>query len=473
MLFQEFSELTIEEQLKNVNTSLTSAEAVSQDQCYLSMLCKLYEPNEKYVQLKEYLESNATLTEDFILLISKIPDSNLYTLSIKLIARLSGFENTLADYGCTKKLIHILFENKGDRNIVLNGVKALSFLLCEQNVIERIFEETPSVIVVLVKLLQAYTNDDPVCVLILASILNCLYRRDRSKITFMEEGGLAEILHFQLSANRVQVFQMVTRLLRNLCKQDDIHRAWIINEEFFKYVVEISLLFMDDAVIQENIIWILLNVTLNSRTAKGLINRIRPNNGIVCISRILHTHAQNEEIQKFALTLFNQISTRTTTRVAVAKEYGIAELMKLLFAWESNHEIQLMCLKVIDVLCTLSLCRRRLAQEGRLQALVNWLCQNVGDKHYVSCGLNIFHKLSISASESKEALQQNGGFSMFSKINSFYHDDLDILDITLKTQQNLVTPADYESEDSEEDVPSSASSDGDEEDDEDDVEDES
>lgn len=53
---------------------------------------------------------------------------------------------------------------------------------------------------------------------------------------------------------------------------------------------------------------------------------------------------------------------------------------------------------------------------------------------------------------------------MFAKINSFYHDDLDILDITLKTQQNLVTPADYESEDSAEDVPSSASASEDEDD---------
>jgi hypothetical protein len=50
---------------------------------------------------------------------------------------------------------------------------------------------------------------------------------------------------------------------------------------------------------------------------------------------------------------------------------------------------------------------------------------------------------------------------MFSKINSYYHDDFEILDITLKTQHNLVTPADYDSEDSAEDVPSSESSDGD------------
>lgn len=62
--------------------------------------------------------------------------------------------------------------------------------------------------------------------------------------------------------------------------------------------------------------------------------------------------------------------------------------------------------------------------------------------------------LIFVAAESKEALQMNG-LSMFSKIHSVYNDDMDIIDITMRTEQNLASPADYESEDSAEDVPSS------------------
>jgi len=47
---------------------------------------------------------------------------------------------------------------------------------------------------------------------------------------------------------------------------------------------------------------------------------------------------------------------------------------------------------------------------------------------------------------------------MFATINQNYNDDQEIIAITLKTQQNLSTPADYESESSEEEVLSSGSS---------------
>jgi hypothetical protein len=131
--------------------------------------------------------------------------------------------------------------------------------------------------------------------------------------------------------------------------------------------------------------------------AKGIVSKVDyQGGGLHCISQIIHKYEENETIQKLSLTLLNQISTRTTTRVSVAREFGVAKLMNLLFAWEKNQEIQIMCLKVIDVLCTLSLCRRRLAQEGRLQLLINWLCENVQERVFISCGLNIFHKLSIS-----------------------------------------------------------------------------
>lgn len=198
-----------------------------------------------------------------------------------------------------------------------------------------------------------------------------------------------------------------------------------------------------------------------------------------------------------------------TTRVAIAKEYGVENILSNLYAWEGHHNIQLMCLKVIDVLCTLSmsnrsdcsdfennivffycfdsfsllgLCRKRLIREERLPTLLKWLIQHVDDKSFISSGLNICHKLSISgtilgltmnivfhlclsivilfsllAAETKQALQENC-FTLFTTINDVHVDDMDIINITQVAHQNSTEAADYDSEDSIEEVPSSDSS---------------
>jgi len=306
----------------------------------------------------------------------------------------------------------------------------------------------------LCKLLTQHIRNTELSIKILSCLVNCLYKNEKSKITFITE-GLFELYNIEIVKERLRTFQYVSRLLRNLCKIEQVFRSRLITDKFIIYLINMSREFLEDTVIQENILWALLNVTLNSRTAKGILNRV---GGIAVVANVLNHYERNEVIQRLAVTLFNQISTRTTTRASVAKQYGIPAILDLLYSWEKSQDIQLMCLKTIDVLCTLSLCRRRLAQEGRLKKLIDWLCVNVENRPYISSGLNICQKLSISATESKEALLANGGFPMFATINQNYNEDQEIIAITLKTQQNLSTPADYESESSEEEVLSSGSS---------------
>lgn len=106
-------------------------------------------------------------------------------------------------------------------------------------------------------------------------------------------------------------------------------------------------------------------LTRKSGAIKGTINQER---AIPVIYEILRNHKGNLEIVLRAVTLLNQISTRSmlgswdgeliclaTTRVAVAKEGGVQVILDILYAHEGQHDMQSMCLRLIDILCTLSM----------------------------------------------------------------------------------------------------------------------
>lgn len=104
------------------------------------------------------------------------------------------------------------------------------------------------------------------------------------------------------------------------------------NPAFLSYLLDISTIFLDDTAVQENVLWTLLNLTLNSRMpwaclwidyllslfffrdfhnlghAKGILNRV---GGIQRISSMIRSHTENETVLNLAFTLFNQVSTRS------------------------------------------------------------------------------------------------------------------------------------------------------------------
>jgi len=229
------------------------------------------------------------------------------------------------------------------------------------------------------------------------------------------------------------------------------------NSAVIKLVLEISKSHATNESIHEHILWTFLNVTINSRIIKGIINQEL---AIPEIYGILRNHQDNYNIVLLCVTLLNQISTRTTTRVAVAKENGIQVILEMLYSHEGQHVLQMMCLKLIDILCTLSLCRKRIAQEDRLRTLLAWFMKDdrMGKRDYVEAGLNICQKLAMSAAESKQALQDCSGYTFFVTVNSRYNDDQDIQYLTVTGMSSLAEPADYDNESSEEEVLSSDAS---------------
>lgn len=450
---EDFSTLPVDEQLRKLcDDSTHDTFEVS-----LMAFCTYYEEEDNLKTLKEFFLEHPAV-DRLVELVGEISNHQFFVLAIKLLARINGYGPLMQSVNagqCLRKLLEILANGtEENKPLVLSGVKVLSYLSCEPQFALHHFDDLMTLFLRQNRLITTFAKDDDVIVYILVTLINCLFKNDTNKATFLNEGGVTELLeNLQLNDTRRKTFLFVTKLFRNLCKLYDRSKL-LNNPAFLSYLLDISTIFLDDTAVQENVLWTLLNLTLNSRHAKGILNRV---GGIQRISSMIRSHTENETVLNLAFTLFNQVSTRTTTRVAIAKEYGVENILSNLYAWEGHHNIQLMCLKVIDVLCTLSLCRKRLIREERLPTLLKWLIQHVDDKSFISSGLNICHKLSISAAETKQALQENC-FTLFTTINDVHVDDMDIINITQVAHQNSTEAADYDSEDSIEEVPSSDSS---------------
>jgi len=115
-----------------------------------------------------------------------------------------------------------------------------------------------------------------------------------------------------------------------------------------------------------------------------------------------------------------------------------------------------MCLKALDILCTLSSCRKRLAEEDRLPKLITWLLEHMENRSFVEAGLGICLKLAISSGDSRRALQEAGGNNLFISIGK-YSNDQELTVQCVQCSSSLTEPADYENESSDEEVLSSAS----------------
>eukprot|EP01126_Amoeba_proteus_P056912 TRINITY_DN7210_c0_g2_i1.p1 TRINITY_DN7210_c0_g2~~TRINITY_DN7210_c0_g2_i1.p1 ORF type:complete len:306 (+),score=60.39 TRINITY_DN7210_c0_g2_i1:148-1065(+) len=290
-----------------------------------------------------------------------------------------------------------------------------------------------------------------------------------NKLSFIRQGGLSvflETLRMYMDDVRVtergsitlRTFSCGGNPYRTLPGED--HRITLSNEGVLQVLLDISRKYPSNPLLQENVLWSLLNLTINSRMMKGLINQAE---GIPVVYHILINHDKNPNLVFLCITLFNQISTRTTTRVAVARGCTIQLFLDLLYYYQHNLQIQIMCLKLLDILCTLSLSRKRLAQDNRLNNLIAWLMEDgqMANTELVVGGINLCQKLAMSAAVSKQALQDCGGEEFFEQILSYHQDNKDLVYATRTAHRYLLEPADYDSESSEEEVLSSGGSDSD------------
>jgi len=196
----------------------------------------------------------------------------------------------------------------------------------------------------------------------------------------------------------------------------------------------------------------LVEYHFNSRDAKGELNQC---GGVKLLFDVLESHFQNDTITFLVLALLNQISSRTTTRVAIARQNAVHKIFQVLWTWEQKPKIQLMCLKTLDILCTLSSCRKRLVEEGRLSRLIVWLTEKSDERSFIEPGLAICLKLAISSGDSRRALQEAGGSTFFLDINTKYSSDQEFICQCLQCSSSMLEEADYEKESSGEEVFSS------------------
>jgi hypothetical protein len=316
---------------------------------------------------------------------------------------------------------------------------------------------------VITQVLHHQGGDREVVIATLAALTNMFYKCLYNKQTFVRSGGLSILLSLvRTKMEDAGLMGLSVVMLRNLCcggdpfhpAGDDHRTALASNDGLVSFLMDVSEKYNDDGDIQDNFLWAFLNLSLNSRLIKGTMNQMQT---IPRIFSILHTHSENSVVVLHCVTLLNQISTRTTTRVAVAKQSGIPVILATLYQQEGKPDVQLMCLRLIDILCTLSLCRKRIAQENRLKTLLTWLLKEeyIKRRDYIEVGLNICQKLAMSAAESKQALQDCAGYTFFVTVNSHFNNDQDIQYLTVTGMSSLAETAEYENESSEEEVLSS------------------
>lgn len=159
---------------------------------------------------------------------------------------------------CLRKLLEILANGtEENKPLVLSGVKVLSYLSCERMLTPlwlnsvwhaaqfalHHFDDLMTLFLRQNRLITTFAKDDDVIVYILVTLINCLFKNgtscfplfilqfshslDTNKATFLNEGGVTELLeNLQLNDTRRKTFLFVTKLFRNLCKLYGTH-SWL------------------------------------------------------------------------------------------------------------------------------------------------------------------------------------------------------------------------------------------------------
>jgi len=92
---------------------------------------------------------------------------------------------------------------------------------------------------------------------------NFFYQCSKNKLAFTEEGGFAVLLSLLHSPCSDQVAQSLSQVFHNLCNIKMEHRVnWMSNEGLIKYLVDFADRNKESSIIQEHLLWALLNITL-------------------------------------------------------------------------------------------------------------------------------------------------------------------------------------------------------------------
>jgi len=377
----------------------------------------------------------------------------LFAKFLKIIVRIDGLEQACYAGGHSK-LLNGLDQYPNNNELAKTTFQIFSHLATDTHIRENLIS-ADGIMGTSVKLLLRYREEPTTSIHILTALTNFFYRCTKNKMTFSTEGGLEILQSILRNPSDGPMALALSRIFHNLCNTKVEFRMQMSSFGINKSLVDLAATHIQDPFIIENLLWAFLNITLNSRAIKGDFNQV---GGVPVVFQILTAHPTHPSITYHALALLNQISSRTTTRVAVAVQNAIVILLDLLWAWESHPAVQLMCLKVIDILCTLSSCRKRLAEGDRLPRLVTWLCEQMENRPIIEAGLGICQKLAISSGDSRRALQDSGGNTFFVNINTKYSHDQELTCQCVQSSSSLTEQADYENESSDEEVLSSGSS---------------
>lgn len=438
----EFLALPVGSQVALLSTSLEQGQSE-----LLFTFCDHYESNDQEV-LAEWAVGNMPEAERLIALTMGVTDVVLFAKTMKICARIDGLEQTVCHAGGLSMLVTGVANNPTNFELVKSSFQTFGFLCSNAQIRENTIY-LDGAIGISVKMLNRYISEPSICVHILTALTNFFYRCVKNKIAFSNDGGFAALLPLLRTPITEPVAEALSRVFHNLCSLKMEYRNQMMSFDLMKHLLDLATNYLTNPIIQENLLWALLNITLNSRNAKGEFNQ---RGGVPIIFQILQTHSENPTVIHLAVTLLNQISTRTTTRVAVAAQHAIAIVLDLLWKWDSDPKIQVMCLKTIDILCTLSSCRKRLAEKDRLSKLIKWLDEHVEVRPFIESGLEICLKLAISSGDSRRALQDAGGNSLFINVNTRYTTDQELTCTCVQCSSSLTEEADYENESSDEEV---------------------
>eukprot|EP01126_Amoeba_proteus_P007658 TRINITY_DN1274_c0_g1_i5.p2 TRINITY_DN1274_c0_g1~~TRINITY_DN1274_c0_g1_i5.p2 ORF type:complete len:163 (-),score=36.66 TRINITY_DN1274_c0_g1_i5:91-579(-) len=127
--------------------------------------------------------------------------------------------------------------------------------------------------------------------------------------------------------------------------------------------------------------------------------------------------------------------------------------LELLYKFKET-KLQIMCLKLIDLLCTLSFNRKHLVQEGKLKDLISWFMktENFYKSELVEVALNVCTKLAMSAAETKQALQECSGYAFISATNDAFPDNAEIQTLSVTALSSLMEVAAYDTETSDDEI---------------------
>lgn len=314
----------------------------------LTLFCEQHSSGDKIVS--ECFLTDMAVAETFIALAVEKTEPALFASCMRICARIDGLEQTVCHAGGLAKLVQGLQSHPTDVQLVKNTFQTLGFLGSNTHVRENTFY-LDGAIGLSVKMLVQYQSDPTVCVCIVAALTNFFYRCVKNKLAFANEGGISALLPLLKSTPPEPLAHALSLALHNLCNQKMENRIEMMSLGLIRNLIDLSQNHLSNSKIQQNVLWALLNLTLNSRAAKGEVNQ---NGGIPAIFQILNTHPEDQSVVYLVLTLLNQLSTRTTTRVAVAAQGAVHLILEVLWKFPQNGNIQLMCLKTLDMLCTLS-----------------------------------------------------------------------------------------------------------------------